>query len=232
MLLSPLPGMFIGLGGGGICCLCAAAMDAEALDGRSGECTLESGGDMGSSGKSSLNLLCVRTGAPDFRRCATCGGSALRCAGIGCCRTIDSLEVLEKENSDGEYSPWGFLRFVPPRRKKVAQAPARRPSFVSEILRSDGYDGGCMVSGVLMRRRSLSRETLDMARGLEAGDSGGVAVCEACDVRTTGGRSSVGVLAAGVKEPGTTGNGLSSSSIGVPAGEPSNGFSGMSVFGR
>lgn len=34
----------------------------------SGDGSLESGGDMGISGRSSLNLLCVRTGVPDFLR--------------------------------------------------------------------------------------------------------------------------------------------------------------------
>jgi len=44
----------------------------------SGDCTLESGGDMGSSGKSSRNFDCVRTGVPErcltFRWKATGGG--------------------------------------------------------------------------------------------------------------------------------------------------------------
>ncbi len=44
----------------------------------SGDCTLESGGDMGSSGRSSRNFDCVRTGVPDrfrtFRWKATGGG--------------------------------------------------------------------------------------------------------------------------------------------------------------
>lgn len=44
----------------------------------SGDCTRESGGDMGSSGRSSRNFDCVRTGVPDrcrmFRWKATGGG--------------------------------------------------------------------------------------------------------------------------------------------------------------
>lgn len=63
----------------------------------SGDCILESGGDSGSSGRSSLNFDIVRAGVPED--CRTRGG-ATRCAGGGC-RDIDSREVFENETSDG-----------------------------------------------------------------------------------------------------------------------------------
>ena len=63
----------------------------------SGDCILESGGDIGSSGRSSLNFDRVRAGVPEVRR--TCGWATKWAGGI--CRDIDSREVFEKDTSDG-----------------------------------------------------------------------------------------------------------------------------------
>jgi len=51
--------------GTGECRPLRAAAAAAAATVTSGEGILESGGEMGISGRSSLNLLCVRTGVPE-----------------------------------------------------------------------------------------------------------------------------------------------------------------------
>lgn len=66
-----------------------------------GELTRESGGEMGDSGRSSRNFDIVRTGFADGdRKVLVCDGGWYKCAGGGR-RDMDSLDVLEKELSDG-----------------------------------------------------------------------------------------------------------------------------------
>lgn len=73
------------------------------VDGTSGDATLESGGEMGNSGRSSLNLDMVRRGTLEGLRIwmgAVGGAVPTKWAGIGW-RDMDSREVLEKDTSDG-----------------------------------------------------------------------------------------------------------------------------------
>lgn len=72
----------------------------------------ESGGDIGSSGRSSLNLDCVRTGVPDLAR------GILLNADSGICLAKDSLDVLA--NSEVVVLPRSVeLLFLVPLRLKI-----------------------------------------------------------------------------------------------------------------
>ena len=73
------------------------------VEGTSGDCTRESGGDRGNSGRSSLNLDIVRRGTLEGLLISIgCveGPVPTRWAGRGW-RDMDSRDVLEKEISDG-----------------------------------------------------------------------------------------------------------------------------------
>jgi hypothetical protein len=77
------------------------------VDGTSGECTRESGGEIGNSGRSSLNFDIVRRGTLDGLRIwigAVAVAVPTKWAGRGW-RDMDSREVLENETSDGVALP-------------------------------------------------------------------------------------------------------------------------------
>ena len=84
-------------------------------------------------------------------------------------RDIDSREVLVKEVSEaGDLGPVSFL--VPPRRKSVAQPPARLDSIDrgSEVLRSSrrmGIPGGASGSDAVLSCRSIALDSNDEGVG-------------------------------------------------------------------
>ena len=84
-------------------------------------------------------------------------------------RDIDSREVLVKEVSEaGDLGPVSFL--VPPRRKSVAQPPARLDSIDrgSEVLRSSrrmGIPGGASGSDAVLSCRSMVLDSNDEGVG-------------------------------------------------------------------
>ena len=95
----------------------------------SGDCIRESGGERGNSGRSSLNLDCVRIGVPDLAR-----GILVNAEG-GICRCTDSLEVFE--NSEGATRPLSvesLFALVSLRRNMVFQLVENRV-LLSESLR-------------------------------------------------------------------------------------------------
>lgn len=101
-------------------------------------------------------------------------------------RDIDSREVLVKEVSEaGDLGPVSFL--VPPRRKSVAQPPARLDSIDrgSEVLRSSrrmGIPGGASGSDAVLSCRSEINSGAGIGAGALwlTGDIGGVAICGVC----------------------------------------------------
>lgn len=99
------------------------------VEGTSGECTRESGGERGNSGRSSLNLDIVRLGTLEGLRIwigGVAGAVPTRCGGRGW-RDMDSRDVLENDTSDGVVRPWSCeLRL--PRRNMDANTPMRLPS--------------------------------------------------------------------------------------------------------
>ena len=97
---------------------CLTCFDERDDAATSGDCTLESGGDIGSSGKSSLNLDIVRCGvAPESERRNVLPGGTI---GGGCFRAKDSRDVFE--NSEGVARPRSVrLGLRPPLLKKLVQ---------------------------------------------------------------------------------------------------------------
>ena len=101
-------------------------------------------------------------------------------------RDIDSREVFVKDVSEvGDLGPASFL--VPPRRKSVAQPPARLDSIDrgSDVLRSSRrvvIPGGASGNDAVLSCRSLvsSGAGTDAGALLLTGDIGGVAICGVC----------------------------------------------------
>ena len=105
----------------------------------SGECNRESGGESGSSGRSSRNLDMVRLGTPELTRRGTkVIGGAGTCCEVG----MESLDVLEKEGD-----PLGRRLFLLPHRNRDAQESGAREELASVPL-CDCSDCSVLISDV------------------------------------------------------------------------------------